>query len=476
MVSQVSRTSLPWHRSWMQCLDDMQLVTSHYLYPSLKPIPIRSMSQIPRSQISNDKAPSPGMPLQLLLFVNNRPSTQERAIQVIACLDSYQEEYPFELQIIDVSEQPYLAEYYRLVATPALIKIHPEPRHTLAGSNLVEQLQHWWNFWRQAADEYVNDATVAEAFTEINKAKELLKGQSEEAPSNHPSSDAQAMMGAAAQYRPTSGNSASLKLTAPFANQSLVRSAEIIQLSDEIFRIKKEKEELENQLKFKDQIIAMLAHDLRNPITAASLALETLEMGHNPDKGWSQGLAPTQISQLLNHARNQIKAIDRMITDILSRMQVQPQRLDLRQLCFEVLDGMSDRFAAKSLHIGRDIPSDLPPVLADPERIRQVLINLLDNAIKYTPDHGKLLISALHRKTQEVQVSVSDDGPGIPLDAQDRIFEDRFRLQRDIDKEGYGIGLALCRRIVQAHCGKIWVDSTPGQGSCFHFTLPAVKA
>ncbi len=432
------------------------------------------MSQIPRSQISNDEAPALGMPLQLLLFVNNRPSTQERVRQVIACLDSYQEEYAFELQIIDVSEQPYLAEYYRLVATPALIKIHPEPRHTLAGSDLVKQLQHWWSLWRQTADEYVNDATVAEAFSEMTPAKESPRDQ-EEVPNNHPGSDAQARINAAAKSRLTSRNPASLRLTAPFTNQSLVRSAEIIQLSDEIFRIKKEKEELENQLKFKDQIIAMLAHDLRNPITAASLALETLEMGHNPSKGWSQGLAPTQISQLLNHARNQIKAIDRMITDILSRMQIQPQRLDLRQLCVEVLDGMGDRFTAKSLHIVRDIPSDLPPVLADPERIRQVLINLLDNAIKYTPDHGKLLISALHRKTQEVQVSVSDDGPGIPSDAQDRIFDDRFRLQRDADKEGYGIGLALCRRIVQAHCGRIWVDSTPGQGSCFHFTLPAVK-
>lgn len=119
-----------------------------------------------------------------------------------------------------------------------------------------------------------------------------------------------------------------------------------------------------------------------------------------------------------------------------------------------------------------DIPSDLPSVYADPERIKQVLINLLDNAVKYTPEHGTLQIGILHRTTQKVQVSIGDDGPGIPKENQQSIFEDRFRLKRDETKDGYGIGLGLCKRVVQAHYGQIWVDSSPQQGSCFHFTLP----
>jgi two-component system, OmpR family, clock-associated histidine kinase SasA len=75
-----------------------------------------------------------------------------------------------------------------------------------------------------------------------------------------------------------------------------------------------------------------------------------------------------------------------------------------------------------------------------------------------------------------VQISICDNGPGIPTDKRELVFEDRFRLQRDVDQEGYGIGLSLCQKIIRAHYGQIWVDSVPSQGSCFHFTLPVCRA
>jgi two-component system clock-associated histidine kinase SasA len=81
----------------------------------------------------------------------------------------------------------------------------------------------------------------------------------------------------------------------------------------------------------------------------------------------------------------------------------------------------------------------------------------------------------LHRTLQKVQVSVCDNGPGIPSENRDRIFEERFRLKRDQDKDGYGLGLSLCQRIIRAHYGQIWVDSSPN-GSCFHFTLPVIRS
>jgi two-component system, OmpR family, clock-associated histidine kinase SasA len=82
----------------------------------------------------------------------------------------------------------------------------------------------------------------------------------------------------------------------------------------------------------------------------------------------------------------------------------------------------------------------------------------------------------LHRTTQKVQVSIMDDGPGIPIEKQKAIFHDAFRLERDELQEGYGIGLALCQRIIRAHYGQIWVDSTPNEGSSFNFTLPVYRA
>lgn len=376
-------------------------------------------------------------PLQLLLFVDRRPSSREQIRAIRNRLKNLKAETPFALEVIDVGEQPYLAEHFKLVATPALLKICPEPRQTLAGSDLVKQLEHWWPRWQRAAEEYL--------------AAQL---SGEEAP--------------------------------PEANPSSVaRSTELIYLSDEIFRLNQANEKLQEQLQFKDLIISMLAHDLRNPLTAASIALETLEMAYqqNADTQRVSRLTPALMAQLLRHARTQTRSIDRMITDILqaargsgTELCIYPQGIDVRELCLEVLDALQEQLQSKNQDVWVDIPADLPRVYADRERMRQVLMNLMDNAMKYTPPGGKIGISGLHRTTQKVQITICDDGPGIPEENREKIFEDRFRLKRDEDQAGYGIGLALCQRIIRAHYGQIWVDSAPQQGSCFHFTLPVYRA
>lgn len=373
--------------------------------------------------------------LQLLLFVDKRPISSERIRQIRNRLKelAVNSPYPYELQVVDVSEQPPLAEYFKLVATPSLIKIHPEPRQTLAGADLVAQLENWWSRWQRSIDDY------------------LIKSKSQ--PDQLNGDDVKSQI------------------------QSVAQSAEFLRLSDEVFRLQREKEELQDQLQFKDQIIAILAHDLRNPLTTLSIALETLEMGLSREVKHPR-MTPELISQIIRQARTQARALDRMITDILqvarergAEIRIQPQELDLGKLCLEVIERLQDQFRSKAHRVYTDIPADLPKVHADPERIRQVLVNLLDNASKYTPNGGQVHVSILHRTTQKVQVSICDSGPGIPTGSKERIFDDRFRLQRDENMEGYGIGLALCKRIVQAHYGQIWVDSEPTQGSCFHFTL-----
>jgi two-component system clock-associated histidine kinase SasA len=426
-------------------------------------------------------------PLQLLLFIDKRPSSREQVQQVRAALKELRRECEFELQIIDVSAQPYLAEYFRLIATPALVKIHPEPRQTLAGSTLVQQLQHWWIHWQRSVAEYLATSAATSGDSGAMEVRSLKQTLALEIAAVTP----QAGEGIVAP----SANLESRRLSAEVEQVStlrslkdafdssasfnlVTRSTEFIRLSDEVFRLKREKEDLEHQLQFKDQILAMLAHDLRNPLTATSIALETLERDCNPKAGVER-LTPQLTARLLNHARTQTRAIDRMITDVLqaargigSDARIHPQKLDLGALCLEVLNDLQDRFQEKSQQLETDIPSDLPLILADGERIRQVLINLLDNAVKYTPPGGTIQLVALHRTTQKVQISVGDNGPGIPSENQERIFEERFRLKRDEDKLGYGIGLSLCQRIIRAHYGQIWVDSTSNHGSCFHFTLP----
>ncbi|MBD2446749.1 histidine kinase [Nostoc sp. FACHB-152] len=390
-------------------------------------------------QVSQDQPTSFEAPLQLLLFVDGRPKSRQQVQRLRAYLKELQAEYNFELQIIDVGQQPYLAEHFKLVATPALIKIHPEPRQVLAGSNIIAQLKNWWPRWQAAVDAYL-------------KLQEDLQERIDD-----------------------NGRISSPKSTIT----SVAVSAELLRLSDEIFNLKQEKEKLQEQLQFKDRVIAMLAHDLRNPLTAAAIAIETLQSNYNIELGEFQRLKPAMAAHLLKQARTQTKIIDRLIADLLQvgrgsdkEFTIIPQKTELGQLCLEVLEELRDRYMAKSQILETDIPKDLPSVYADPERIRQVLVNLLDNAIKYTPAGGKISIAGLHRTTQKVQFSVGDTGPGIPLESRDLIFENHFRLQRDEGTEGYGIGLCLCQRIIRAHYGQIWVDSNANGGAWFHFTLP----
>ncbi|MBW4556844.1 MAG: histidine kinase [Trichormus sp. ATA11-4-KO1] len=389
-------------------------------------------------QVSQDQPIYSEAPLQLLLFVDGRPKSRQQVQRIRAYLKELQAEYNFELQIIDVGQQPYLAEHFKLVATPALIKIHPEPRQIIAGSNIIAQLKNWWPRWQTSVDAYL-------------KLQEDLQEKIDDNWVSSPKSTI----------------------------SSVAVSAELIKLSDEIFRLKQEKEKLQEQLQFKDRVIAMLAHDLRNPLTAAAIAIETLQSNYNTETGEFQRLKPAMTAHLLKQARSQTKIIDRMIADLLqvgrgndTELPITPQKLEIGKLCLDVLAELRDRYIAKSQQIETDIPKDLPSVYADPERLRQVLTNLLDNAIKYTPEGGKISIAGLHRTTQKVQFSIGDTGPGIPIENRDRIFENHFRLQRDEGIDGYGIGLCLCQRIIRAHYGQIWVDSAPNNGAWFHFTLP----
>jgi two-component system, OmpR family, clock-associated histidine kinase SasA len=363
--------------------------------------------------------------LQLLLFVDKRANSKEQSRLVQRYLNTQRDSHAFDLEIIDIEEQPYLAERFRLIVTPALVKIYPDPRRILAGNNLVAQLDESWTQWL--------------------------------------SEDAQE----------TSINS---------SGRSLADEVQFMKLTDEVFRLQRENEELRDQLRFKDRIIAMLAHDLRNPLTAVSIALETLEGLWTKELDTEQPADPSMLMRLSQHARSQMKIIERMITNLLeasqggqSQLELYPRKLDLDTLCQSVLTDLQSQMAEKQQILNTDIPLDLPWVHADSDSVRQVFVNLLDNAIKYTPPHGHISVSILHRTTQKVQVSISDDGLGIPEEKQKFVFDDKFRLARDKDEKGYGLGLALCRRIVQAHYGQIWVDSTPEKGSCFHFTLPIYR-
>lgn len=380
------------------------------------------------------------VPIKLLLFIDKRPSSGEYAQRLRSHLKGLNQTHPFTLDVVDVSEQPYLVEHFKLVVTPALVKFSPGVQRVMTGSNIFSQIDEWWAHWQQEA--------IA--------AAELVQ----------------------------QGNLTTTDNGSVLDHGPLEHSVEVMKLSDEIFHLKQEKEDLEAQLQFKTRIVAMLAHDLRNPLTAASIAVDTLDMGYatKNDGEPRAKLSPELTTQLLRHAKTQIRAIDRMITDILQTakgagadLHMQPQELVFHDLCNDVLEAMCNKFETKAQKVFVDIPQDLPHIYVDEVQVKRVLSNLIDNAIKYTPPEGTVSIAALHRTTQKIQVVVTDTGPGIPRENREKIFEESFRLQRDQSKDGYGLGLALCKRIVRAHYGQIWVESSPGQGSQFYFTLPVYK-
>ena len=383
-----------------------------------------------------------GEPFKLLLFIDKRPVSTEQIRLIRQQIKELPENENVSFDVVDVSNQPYLVEHFKLVATPALIKVSADSHQVLAGTDIALQLAQRWPRWLRESRLAQERKTTADA--------ENSSG------SRHQSSQ--------------------------MAVDAVAQSTEILRLSDEIFKLKQDNESLSAQVAFKDRIIAMMAHDLRNPLTAASIALETLELACEPDSEKSEKFTPKLTAHLVKMTKAQIRTINSMIAEILqaakgssAEIRVDPQELDVRSLCHAVIDSFESKLDHKKQTIDADIPQDLPTVYADSDQVQRVLTNLIDNAIKYTPANGRLGISALHRTTEKVQVSVRDTGPGVPKDKQQSIFEKNFRLKRDQEEDGYGLGLALCQQIIRAHYGQIWVDSKRGEGSCFHFTLPVYR-
>jgi two-component system NtrC family sensor kinase len=136
------------------------------------------------------------------------------------------------------------------------------------------------------------------------------------------------------------------------------------------------------------------------------------------------------------------------------------------------VDGLRNRCEEKSQDLHLDVPEALPPVLGNPVRLRQMLNNLISNAIKYTPGGGEITILA-RAEGGQIITQVKDNGPGIPPADQPYIFDKFYRASNiPIDTPGTGLGLAIVKSIVESHQGRIWVDSIPGEGTAFTVVLP----
>ena len=222
----------------------------------------------------------------------------------------------------------------------------------------------------------------------------------------------------------------------------------------------------------REEVLRVVAHDLRTPLSTALMAATAIlrVCRAENDAGKAAHKLAATISRSLDRA-------SRLIRDLLdvARMErggfaVERTALPPGEILMEVAEMFASPASDRSLELETKVPEELPPVFVDRERILQVLSNLVDNAVKFTPPGGRVRIEA-ERRNDEVCFSVSDTGPGILHEHLPRVF-DRFWQARQADRRGTGLGLPIARRLVEAHGGRIWAESTPGQGSTFHFTVP----
>jgi signal transduction histidine kinase len=230
------------------------------------------------------------------------------------------------------------------------------------------------------------------------------------------------------------------------------------------------------QIEFKNQFLSHVSHELRTPLTCIHQYVTLLL------DGLAGPLAPDQ-NDYLRTVLKSVNQLHAMIRDLLEatraesgKLRIEPRCIDIGELIQQAVAMM--RPAAAEKHVGLEVGLDqtIPLVYADPDRTLEVLINLIDNGIKFTPQDGSVIVKASRVETDPsaVYLAVSDSGRGIPPESLPQVFE---RLYQDPDavdgnRTGLGLGLYIAKEIITLHGGRMWVASQPGSGSTFSFTLP----
>ncbi|MBI2975713.1 MAG: hypothetical protein HYY33_02045, partial [Chloroflexi bacterium] len=224
--------------------------------------------------------------------------------------------------------------------------------------------------------------------------------------------------------------------------------------------------------RIKSDFVTTVSHDLRSPLTAILGYVELLAR---------VGPLNDQQTDFVRRVRYSVNAITSLITDLLDLGRVeagfdtQKEAVNLSLVVRYAVEGLSNRAEAKKQKLATKLPPTPPPVYGNPIRLRQVASNLLDNAIKYTPEGGAIMVMVQETEDQEI-LMVQDSGVGIALADQPYIF-DKFYRAKGVPENvpGTGLGLSIVKSIVENHGGRIWVESKPGEGSLFTVVLPKYK-
>ncbi len=226
----------------------------------------------------------------------------------------------------------------------------------------------------------------------------------------------------------------------------------------------------------REDLTAMLVHDLQSPLGNIISSLELVEM-ELPDD-----VDPSILSllKIANQSGDRLRMLIRSLLDI-NRLEAghsiaDQQEIRIGALLEEACEQVSTSLKRRKISLVRQVPADTAPIYVDEDMIRRVIINLLDNAVKYTPSDRQIHIQVRpHSEDGWLWLAVSDEGPGIPPSFRRTIFDKFRRLKEKGGPKGLGLGLAFCRLAVEAHGGRIWIDDAPHGGARFNLTLPLVQ-
>jgi signal transduction histidine kinase len=366
-----------------------------------------------------------------------------------------------ELCIIDMIEQDASvrrltvahADPSKAAACQALAKLSLEPRHMITGQALATgQTQLFDHIDAELLQRSARDEEHLRILRELNPSSALVV----------PLSAGEQLLGAMVMISSRSHRFKARHVS--LATKLASRAALAIQ-NARLYAAEK------RAIQTRDEVLGVVAHDVRSPLHSIRLAAQLLtrQLPAHTD--------PRCHDYLLNIERAANRA-DRLIQDLLDITRMEAGALTLtrdvvptKSAITEAMSSLRLLASQASIELRLEAAEELPPLWADHDRLLQVLENLIGNAIKFTPEGGRIAVAAT-RARDEVQFSIADTGPGIPEQDLAHVFDRFWQAETASRRGGVGLGLQICKGIVEAHGGRIWVESSVGRGSTFSFTIP----
>jgi len=262
-----------------------------------------------------------------------------------------------------------------------------------------------------------------------------------------------------------------IELVESFADQAAIAIRNVRLFSE----IQDKSQQLEVASRHKSEFLANMSHELRTPLNAIIGFSEVLVQGLFGDVNEKQR---EYLQDVIGSGQHLLS----LINDILDLSKIEAGRMELELSAFSFRSALQsgvtivrERAARNGIALNVEVSDEVGQVEADERKVKQILYNLLSNAVKFTPDGGNVNVT-VRRDNGDVRVDVRDNGIGIAESDQQRIFEEFQQVGRERSREGTGLGLTLTKRFVELHGGRIWLESAPGQGSTFTFTLPLRQA